>query len=817
MGLFSSKRKTYVGASISRFFEDSAITSRVKSGITAYLRGNYPASSLSEVILAESKATIDKKARRISRQISGGYEYVYGKFRSNIIVENKYLTDAHILDQLQDSYGSSVDIKYSLFQDPDLSHMSWVKLIDDLGYNPQTNQLSALSASVGATCYLYDGQIKYCTASIGQIDDPAAMETIGLSYDHGATMTRTLDYARVRKTWLEETVLDFDLFEYQYTFRLVKTRTVVKTISTDTVTSDTYTTDGTEPLSYVFLATNLISETPTVIADEETRVFIYHLDYVVQGYFDFLDYEYSGSIDETNALTEADEFNLNPNAEDTSVVTDLTATDYFMVSYTYVSGGNTYYGYYTYAHGSGGDLVLDGIFTVGAADENYFPNIYFRRLGHSMNRDVDKGTDAHRQSKRLCKKMGFDFGDLTETLHNEVGSLDKVKHMHMNFCIPINTMTPVQKKYAYLWFDRIFSLTTHISGTFPASETRTGKHTTYADDYNRQSVFFTGIAKVLVTGVIGEVDTYHSSFNKTADGSGWVGGFAAAFGSNSNHYFQYQITETEYIQYRVKGLRSTQVVQDGHADTARLDESHLLIPLNIGFLNSFTNRERELLMAQSLHIYVYTSETIKVRWYERGIFKVVLVVIGVVIFVVSQGAGTKISAALIAEAFSTAIITQIVVTLTVKLLIKVFNLTALEATILVAAATIATGYYAGGVEVAFSATTIINTLNIAAMALSAGTQIEYKEFLKEQSDFVVSTAEQLRLLEEAKDLLGLDDYIYHPMFSPTSSIELYYDLDDTPDDYYSKLTFSLEIPNLLYSYIESYYDMKLQLPQPKFS
>ncbi len=374
MGL-GSKRKTYVGASISRFFQDDGIRPRVKTGIVSYLKGEYPADGLAEVILTESRATIHKKARRISRQISGGYEYAYGKFRSSIIVENKDLTDAHILDQLQDTYGSSVDIKYNLFRDPDLSHMSWVKLIDDLGYNPQTNQLSALSASVGATCYLYDGQIKYCTASIGQIDDPGAMETIGLSYDHGVTMTRTLDYARVRKTWSEETVLDFDLFEYQYTFRLVKTRTVVKTISTNTVTSDTYTTDGTEPLSYVSLATNLISETPTVVADEETRVFVYHLDYVVQGYFDFLDYEYSGSIDETNALTEADAFNINPDAEDTSVVTDLTATDYFMVSYTYVSGGNTYYGYYTYAYGSGGDLVLDDIFTVDAVDENYFPNI----------------------------------------------------------------------------------------------------------------------------------------------------------------------------------------------------------------------------------------------------------------------------------------------------------------------------------------------------------------------------------------------------------------------------------------------------------
>ncbi len=234
-----------------------------------------------------------------------------------------------------------------------------------------------------------------------------------------------------------------------------------------------------------------------------------------------------------------------------------------------------------------------------------------------MNRDVDKGTDAHNQSKNLCKKMGFDFGELTDTLHNEVGSLDKVKHMHMNFCIPINAMTPVQKKYAYLWFDRIFSLTAHVSGTFPALETRGGRYIRYSDDYNQQRVFFTGITKVLVTGVIGEVGTYHSSFNKTSG----AGGFAAAFGGNSNHYFQYQITETEYIQYKVKGLRSTQVVQDGYTDTARLGDSHLLIPLNIGFLNSFTNKERELLMAQSLHIYIYTSETIKVRWYERGILK----------------------------------------------------------------------------------------------------------------------------------------------------------------------------------------------------
>ena len=92
----------------------------------------------------------------------------------------------------------------------------------------------------------------------------------------------------------------------------------------------------------------------------------------------------------------------------------------------------------------------------------------------------------------------------------------------------------------------------------------------------------------------------------------------------------------------------------GKTSVSGTDEA-LVIPLDRSIIPRMTTPELEILFGKCLYLFINVVKIIKVKWYQRGAFKVLLTVAAIVIAVVSVGAGAPISAYLLAAAYAVAV------------------------------------------------------------------------------------------------------------------------------------------------------------------
>ena len=132
------------------------------------------------------------------------------------------------------------------------------------------------------------------------------------------------------------------------------------------------------------------------------------------------------------------------------------------------------------------------------------------------------------------------------------------------------------------------------------------------------------ITKSTKNGSIGEVGKYY----KTHGGSG----------SGASMTLQYQGSTTEYQELYITNFVQNYTIS-GQQMTAYLDSGSqycsLLLPLDL--LNSLRYREFVEVYEKSLAMLAFSTETVRVKWYETGAFGMLLKIVAVVIVVLSAG------------------------------------------------------------------------------------------------------------------------------------------------------------------------------------
>lgn len=175
MGLFSSKYKTVVGTSVSRLIEDRLIPDPMRSGM---LKAIFQDGSIPEYVNEEIVASIASRAERM---------YDYGDRVSPFgLPSGEFLSNDRGASELQNVLstleGVPVDMEYHFSGPPNILHIAWLKLVRDHGYNPATNRIPSLDASVGGKpVYLADLVVvvpaatasTYSTGSLAQWGTPA--------------------------------------------------------------------------------------------------------------------------------------------------------------------------------------------------------------------------------------------------------------------------------------------------------------------------------------------------------------------------------------------------------------------------------------------------------------------------------------------------------------------------------------------------------------------------------------------------------------------------------------------------------------------
>lgn len=153
MGLFSSKKKTYVGTSVTRVLEDDAITDTMQvSVIQAILKDE----DISMRVLENMQSTIGIRAERMYSWAKKNY--IYGLPSGKMVSTQEGVEQAQTV--LTTIEGQSVVIEYSQLAPANRLHVAWMRLISQYGYNPVTNEITTLSAQKETQVLLDDIRIE---------------------------------------------------------------------------------------------------------------------------------------------------------------------------------------------------------------------------------------------------------------------------------------------------------------------------------------------------------------------------------------------------------------------------------------------------------------------------------------------------------------------------------------------------------------------------------------------------------------------------------------------------------------------------------
>lgn len=474
--------------------------------------------------------------------------------------------------------------------------------------------------------------------------------------------------------------------------------------------------------------------------------------------------------------------------------------------------------YWMYKYGSG-NATLDAVFVNGPeVSGEYFPFAYFRYNKADMS--VDKTTDGYKTSKRMLKYLGVDYDVLAESI-NENPDIANVEQAMLTFSVPPVSTDQVECRYLFDYFDTLYyvqdgnstggSLSSNIFALF--GRTSGSKNViVIKDNLFKMTLGNDGIYKRIVAGSIGDIGTYASAYEPVTVTEEYTDGDTLLTmlvnRQQKVHRYKKQIAVGLYEEVTVVGLKMKYYVYGNYTTTGDEIDDILLIPIDRNISKNYSIVDRETLYARGMH-FVFNSRVVtEIKWYQSGIFQVVLIVVAIVITVYTYGAdgGSAIATALSLSG-TAGLIATIVVNLIIgqliaaafKVFVKVFG-----ADVATALAIIALIY--GAYQVLQNGTAGLITAQRMLM-LSTGLQsavikAKFGDLLDEADQFKKESEEQTKLLDTAKELLE-NQHLLQPFVI----------FGEKPEDFYNRTIHFGNIGTLGITAISSYVDIALTLPK----
>lgn len=190
MGLFSSKKVTTVGTTVSRMIADDQLPDAIQTGVLKSIfaedGGDIPAYIMEELV-----GSIGLRAEQMYAYAKKNYTHGLpsGQYLSATKGRNEV---AAVLTALE---GSPVMVDYCRYGPPNNLHVGWLKLVADHGYDPVTNQLGTLSTQKGTEVYLIDAVVVVPAAGL-EDNQPGSLDQWGPAASSGLLPGRTLGSLR---------------------------------------------------------------------------------------------------------------------------------------------------------------------------------------------------------------------------------------------------------------------------------------------------------------------------------------------------------------------------------------------------------------------------------------------------------------------------------------------------------------------------------------------------------------------------------------------------------------------------------------------
>lgn len=681
--------------------------------------------------------------------------YKYGKdYYVNGVPSGEFLRANECKDDveavLSTLEGIPITTTYCTYGPPNASHIGWLKAIELYGLNTETNELTVLSTLKGFPVYMQDLQYVVPTAQIEEIN-PLSLEQWGISPNTGFTPKRTIGS----------------------------------------------------------LTAGSLGKYSAIIHDANASEDYFKLTYV---------WEDITVVDEITTKTKMEEsitFNNNFYTDD---------ANYFQARYI----KNGLPKYFMYLDDSELYPTLDAFYTTAnTAGGTFFPFAYFRFNKTAV--DANKTTQDYITNKKLVKKLGVDYDELCSNINANPDIAD-VEQAMLIMAVPASTTNEYEQMYLFDFFKSVYNaVSTTTANTSPnfssiAALLNEGKANSnngagrvpmssmvIQDKKFKMTLNHAGIHKAMIVGSIGSPGTHTSEVQTSTIGQtfkDFAGNSLTNALGTTLHIYRKQLTENIFEEYRVVDLKVVYYIYGEYSVTADETDEILLIPIDRAITNTYSIIEREKIYSRSLHFVFNTRVVTKIKWYQTGVFKALLLIVAIIITIMTDGAGAELIALVTAGAYTAAVIlvlkiivVQLVMGYLFKLFVKVVGIKV--AFILAIAAAIA------GVYQAVDTGTITNIwaerlLMISTGLTSAGQvaiQDEMNDLIGEMSAYEKEMKKEMELLEEK--ILALDT---------SAHLSPFIVFGETPDEFYNRTIHAGNIGILGIDAVSNYVSMQLRLP-----
>lgn len=492
--------------------------------------------------------------------------------------------------------------------------------------------------------------------------------------------------------------------------------------------------------------------------------------------------------------------------------------NYFHVKY--VVNGITKY--WIYQKGLGTYPSLDLMYEDGEGKGDYYPWLYMRFEKKSLNEDTS--SDLFKSSKRMSKYLNIDYSSMVDKI-NENPDIDDVEQAILMFAIPANTQNQLEMDYLFRFFNDMYlsvggNLKPDIlSTTRPSTMMRLGvpalTTTVIQDKKFKMSLSTGGISKQRYTGQLGEVGYCESgrgteSYELDAlDSDGYP---IKVSKTTDYHYYRKQISDWMYDEIRILDLKMKFFVYGNHVTTGDDELDILMIPMDREIMKDYSLPDKEELFSRGLHFIFNSRVTVKVKWYQTGVFQAVLSIVAVVITVFTYGATWQAMGAALAAGGAVAVaalklifigvLKAIVYGVAFKLFVQAVGG---EFALLVAVIAAAYGFYEGVVK-GFAQNTWATTMLETASGITSAISSTYKDAMEELAEEFDVFRETSKSMYEELDKVSKELLSNNPIISP------WVVFGEQPDAYFNRTVHSGNIGVQSINAVASYVDYSLRLP-----
>lgn len=243
MGILSGKKQTTVQSIAQRMLEDTEFKYAHKLAVEQWIWDtsgkpidvSFNKVGLSDYILEYNSNALPKKFNNLLRHCKKPNKYKFGLPKSEISTDTVIKIKQATKEHLESMENTAIDVVSFYIAVNDLYYKSWVKLINDYGYDFKTNKLNNLTNDYSTDVYLVDGYLKLSDRTHAEYVD--VLNNNLLSFGFGKLFdTRQENISREPKPAVINTDDDKDYLVLQFAYKQIENQ--VEVIKEETLKID---------------------------------------------------------------------------------------------------------------------------------------------------------------------------------------------------------------------------------------------------------------------------------------------------------------------------------------------------------------------------------------------------------------------------------------------------------------------------------------------------------------------------------------------------------------------------------------------------